>query len=132
MDDVEQVLANMVAARYSPLADAVVLYDGKPPAISVAAPLYAIVQLLELGWGYFLPGVPTGRREAMWEVTLHGRRQSVLAAQEALPSVLTAHYRNADDVLVLGAFLSGMQAATRSGVPAGLAETVLTFNSEVL
>ena len=132
MDDVEQTLASMVAARYVPLAGAVVVYDAKPPAISVAAPIYAIVQLLELGWGYYLPGIPTGRREAIWEVTLHGRRQSVLSAQETLPSALTGHYQNAERVLILGAFLSGMRSATRAEVPAGLAETILTFSSEVL
>ena len=125
------MLADMVSARYEPLTERVVVYDMPPPDITLTEPIYGIVQLLESDWGFIMPGIPTGRRTAHWELTLHGRRKDVVEAEEILPAALTMFYRS-DGGSVLGSFLAGMRSAERSTVPQGLASAVLQFSSEVL
>ena len=128
--DIEQILADMVQARYPKLRGRVSTYDQAPEAASIDHPVYAIVDVVSTERGYVLAGQTSGRQVANWELTLLGFREAVVEAQEDLPYILTAYYNGADGITVTGSTQVGLQSVQRLNVPQGSAGTVIQFTTE--
>lgn len=131
MDDATEILAEMVAARYPPLAGNAISYDVDPPD---EVDIYGIINIQEGDpIPFIIQGGGAGRWQIDWTLRVIGLRESVAeAVRELTQAINNPYHDSAREVTVMWTLVQRVSGIMRPPQDRGNAAQILRLTSEMV